>query len=397
MPTKEREPLDLRLAPSAVACWASAALGLGWSPARAFLAAGLLWVTGAGLLGAPGRVARTRRLAVVVTLLVAGAAMAAAGLRVDAVRAGPLRALASEGASVHLSGEVASDPVRKSGQFAPYALVSLTALSVTAHGLITEVRSPVLVIGEVSWLAVTYGQRVDAFGHLQEPDGPDLAAVLIASGSPAVTRQASWLQQRIAQIRDGLTEAASPLAPPERALLPALVDGDDSTMPEQTTADFKTTGLTHLLAVSGSNLTLVLGFVLFVARWIGVRGYCLAFVGAVGVVFFVLLARPQPSVLRAAAMGLVAMAGLTSGSRTRGIRVLCVAVVALVALDPWLARSVGFILSSLATVGILLLAPAWRDQLDRWMPRAVAEAVAVPLAAQIVCTPVIAVISARSV
>ncbi len=395
MSAMQREPLDLRLAPSALACWGSAALGLGWSPSRAFTTAALLWVAGAVLLGVRRGVSGRRRLGVVVILVVAGSAMAVAGLRVDAVRAGPLGALASEGASVHLSGQVVSDPVRKEGQFAPYVLVSLTAASVTSRGQTTQVRSPVLVIGEVSWLEVTYGQRLEAFGHLQKPDGPDLSAVLIASGPPSVTDQAGWVQRRVAQIRAGLTEAGTPLGPAERALLPALVDGDVSAMPEQTTADFKTTGLTHLLAVSGSNLTLVLGFVLFVARWLGVRGHGTAFVGAIAVVFFVLVARPQPSVLRAAAMGVVALAGLASGSRARGVRVLCIAVVGLVALDPWLARSTGFILSTLATVGILVLGPIWRDLLERWMPQALAEAVAVPLAAQVVCTPVIAAISGQ--
>lgn len=321
--------------------------------------------------------------------------MAAAGLRVDAVRAGPLGALALEGASVHLSGRVVSDPVSKQGTFAPYTLVSLTVDHVIARGLTTQVHSPVLVIGDQGWLDVRYGERVDAFGHLQAPDGPELAAVLIAAGSPVVTEPAGWVEKGVAQVRDGLAEAAAPLAPAERALLPALVDGDVSAMPEQTRADFKATGLTHLLAVSGSNLTLVLGFVLLVAKWLRVRGYALGLVGAVAVVFFVLLARPQPSVLRAAAMGLVALAGLSSGSRARGIRMLCVAVIGLVALDPWLARSLGFILSTLATAGILVLSPGWRDLLSRWMPRPLAEAVAVPLAAQVVCTPVIAAISGQ--
>jgi competence protein ComEC len=337
---------------------------------------------------------RARR-AVIVALVVAGAAMAVAGLRVDAVRAGPLRSLAAEGASVRLTGQVVSDPARKEGQFAPYVLVSLTATSVTNAGTVTHVRSPVLVIGGVGWLRVAFGEDVEAFGHLQAPDGPDLAAVLVAAGRPSIVQPASWLQHRVAQVRSGLSEAASPLAPSERALLPALVDGDASEMPKQTTADFKTTGLTHLLAVSGSNLTLVLGFVLLVARWVRVRGYGLALVGAVAVVFFVLVARPQPSVLRAAAMGVVALSGLASGPRARGVRVLCVAVVGLIVLDPWLARSVGFILSTLATVGILVLAPIWRDRLARWMPRLCAEAIAVPLAAQIACTPVIAGISGQ--
>ena len=94
--------------------------------------------------------------------------------------------------------------------------------------------------------------------------------------------------------------------------MPALVDGDDVGMPVELQEDFRTAGLTHLLAVSGSNLTLVLGFVMLVARWCGVRGRGYVVVGIASVIFFVLLARPEPSVLRAAAMGSVvlALAGL---------------------------------------------------------------------------------------
>ena len=59
-------------------------------------------------------------------------------------------------------------------------------------------------------------------------------------------------------------------APPDaRALVPALVVGDDQQMSEQVVEDFRTCGLTHLAAVSGTNLTLVVGFLLLVARWAG--------------------------------------------------------------------------------------------------------------------------------
>ena len=58
------------------------------------------------------------------------------------------------------------------------------------------------------------------------------------------------------------------------------------------------TGLTHLLAVSGTNLTLVVGFLLVLARWCGVRGRWNHLVGAVGIIGFVLLAGTEPSVLR---------------------------------------------------------------------------------------------------
>jgi competence protein ComEC len=118
-------------------------------------------------------------------------------------------------------------------------------------------------------------------------------------------------------------------------------------------------------------------------------------VGAAGVVGFVLLARTEPSVLRAAVMGTVALVGLGHDGRQRGLRALGVAVLVLVLVDPGLATSVGFALSVLATAGILVVAPGLRDALGRWLPRWLAEAVAVPLAAQLACTPVVAAISGQ--
>jgi competence protein ComEC len=147
--------------------------------------------------------------------------------------------------------------------------------------------------------------------------------------------------------------------------------------------------------VSGTNLTLVVGFVLVLARWAGVRARGLVVVGALGVVGFVLLARTEPSVLRAAAMGSVALIGMGSNGRERGVRALGVAVLVLLLFDPWLALSLGFALSALATAGILFLAPPWRDALASWLPRWAAEAVAVPFAAQLVCTPMVAAISGQ--
>src|SRR5690606_10389040 len=69
------------------------------------------------------------------------------------------------------------------------------------------------------------------------------------------------------------------------------------------------------------------------------------------------------------------------------------AVLGLMAWDPWLATTVGFALSVLATAGILLLAPGWVEVMERWLPRWAAQAVAVPLAAQVACTPIVAGIS----
>ncbi len=187
-----------------------------------------------------------------------------------------------------------------------------------------------------------------------------------------------------------------PIVPPtSAALVPALVDGDDAGLSAGLEEDFRTTGLTHLTAVSGTNLTLVVGFLLVVARWCRVRGRWLYAVGAVGIVGFVLLARTEPSVLRAAVMGSVGLLALGGNGRNRAIRALGVAVLVLLLVQPRLAVSAGFALSVLATAGIVLLAPGWRDSLARWLPRWLAEAIAVPAAAQLACTPLVAAISGQ--
>ena len=177
--------------------------------------------------------------------------------------------------------------------------------------------------------------------------------------------------------------------------MPASSSGDDSGLDPALADDFRTTGLTHLLAVSGTNLTLLVGFVLVVARWVGVRGRWTYAVAAFGIVGFVLIARTEPSVVRAAAMGTVALVGMGSNGRERGSRCLGVAVLGLLLVVPGLAVSAGFALSVLATGGILFLAPAWRDALRTWLPRWAAEAVAVPLAAQVACTPVVTALSGQ--
>ncbi len=403
-----REPLDLRLAPIALAAWGTAALGLGWSPDRAVVGALVLLSLGGVVAfiehrrrrSAPRRVRRRevrtgRRHLAAAVFIVAAAALAVSGLRTGAVTAGPIPELAVQQAQVSLKAAVISDPVRKQGTFAPYVLVRVRVSEVTGRGQTTKIRSPVLAIGDPTWMRLELGDRIEASGRLKPAQDGEVSAVLVGDEDPRVARSAGALDRVVGAVREGVKEAVSPLPLAERSLVPALVDGDDSGMPPDVAADFQTTGLTHLLAVSGANLTLVLSFVLVTARWCRVRARGLVIVGLIAVVFFVLLARPQPSVLRAAAMGVVALAGLSSGGRRRGVRALCLAVTSLVLLDPILARAVGFLLSTVATAGILLLAPHWRDCLARWMPRLLAEAIAVPLAAQLACTPAIAAISGQ--
>ena len=241
----------------------------------------------------------------------------------------------------------------------------------------------VLLLAGGAWLGALGGQLT---GGAVRAVG---VAVLVVAAA------ASWRAGRSCPARAAVREAAAGGPGASAALVPALVTGDDAALPEDVVTDFQVAGLTHLTAVSGTNLTLVVGFLLLVGGRLGVQGRARLVLGLFGVVGFVLLARPEPSVVRAAAMGTVGLLALGSGGRGSGSRALGVAVVVLLLVDPALAVSAGFALSALATAGILLVSPAFRDALATWAPRWLAEAVAVPTAAQLACTPLVAALSGQ--
>jgi competence protein ComEC len=311
------------------------------------------------------------------------------------VSGSPVARLAADGAVVSVTGTVASDPRRTEGPFGDVVLTRIDVKEVTGRGSTYALAVPVLVMGDDDWEDLPLGSTVRLIGRLSPSDGPDLAAVLGARGPPEVVAAPDVWWDGAAAVRSAVRDAVAHRPDDQRVLVPALVDGDDAGLDPALADDFRTTGLTHLLAVSGTNLTLVVGFLLVLARWGGVRGRWLYAVGAAGIIGFVLLARTEPSVLRAAVMGTVALFAMGTNGRQRGTRALGVAVLALLLVAPGLAGSVGFVLSVLATGGILLLAPGWRDALARWLPRWAAEAIAVPAAAQLACTPVVAAISGQ--
>ncbi|WP_316932296.1 ComEC/Rec2 family competence protein [Nocardioides marmotae] len=380
--------VDVRMPLLAAAVWL-AGLAAQLLPLPALAAVAVVATAGAAAV-----VVRRRDLATTVAAvaLVAAAVGCSAAVRVEQTRAGPVADLARERAVVTVTGTVVADPRPVEGRFADRVLTRLEVREVTGRGASTRLRTRVLVLGDDPWADVRLGSTVRAGGRLDTVDGPDLAGVLIAGDPQVLAGPGPWWRGAD-EVRASIRDAVEHRPPAQAALVPALVTGDDQLLDAEVEEDFRTTGLTHLLAVSGTNLTLVVGFLLLLARWCGVRGRGMYVVGALGILGFVLLARTEPSVLRAAVMGSVALLALGVHAWQRGFRALGVAVVVLLLVQPGLATSPGFALSVLATAGILVLAPVWRDAMARWLPRWVAEAVAVPLAAQIACTPVVAALS----
>ncbi|AKJ13230.1 membrane protein [Streptomyces incarnatus] len=263
-----------------------------------------------------------------------------------------------------------------------------------------------------AWLGLLPSTRLRVGGRLAPvpAGGERTAAVLRVRSRPAprIVAGPSGPQRLAGRLRAGLRQATDGLPGDARALLPGLVVGDTSRITPELDEAFKETDLAHTLAVSGSNLTVLLALLIGppgLARLAERRGLAprlglslratALFAGAL-TSGFVVVCRPDPSVLRAAACGAVALLALATGRRRSLIPALATAVLLLVLYDPWLARSYGFLLSVLATGALLVLAPGWSEALRRRrVPPRLAEALAAAAAAQAVCAPVTAVLSAR--
>lgn len=444
---RQEGPVDLRLVPPALAAWAGAALAVG-APGR-WTAVGVVLCVGAALLllavpGLPplriahaagtdpadargGTAAGRRRLhttAAAAVLLCAAAGAASAGLHSASARQGPVPGLAGQFARIEAEITLTSDARRtfprvRGDRSTPASLLldaEITRLT-RPDGTATRLRTPVLVVvtpgrATAQWQQLLPSTRLRIGGRLAPPlhDGERAAAVLRPDGKgpPRITGPPTRLQRTAGGLRAGLRAATEGLGPDARALLPGLVVGDTTRVTPELHDAFRATDLTHLMAVSGANLAILLvlligppGSALRVERGglaprLGISLRMTALLGGGLTLAFVLVCRPEPSVLRAAACGLITLLAIGTGRRRTLIPALAAAVLLLVLYDPWLARSYGFVLSVLATGALLTIAPRWSEALQRRrMPPRLAEALAAAAAAQAVCSPVVVLLASR--
>ncbi|NJQ04824.1 ComEC/Rec2 family competence protein [Streptomyces lonarensis] len=418
---KSREPqaLDLRLVPPAISAWVAAALGLELPTGSTTLLVVATWL---GVLALAVPALRTRRaLTVTATLamLAAAAGGTSAALHSAAARSGPLPLLAEREALVEVEVTVTGDPRMarpKPGAWTRPLLITATAdLLTTAEEGSTEIRTPTLLIvsqPDEAWQRLLPTTRLKLTARAAPPtgSGADIAAVLFVRGAapPQTIGDPTTVQRLAGALRERLRMAVAGLPDDPKGLLPALIVGDASQVPDDLDEAVRATDLTHMIVVSGAHLSLLLAVVIgtpttasraerggIVAR-LGLPLRATAVIGGAVVIGFVILCRPGPSVLRAAVCGAIALLAVATGRRRSLLPALAAAALLLILYDPTHAQSFGFLLSVLATAALLIIAPKWSLALQRrGAPPRLAEGLAVALAAQLVCAPVVAVFSAR--
>lgn len=392
---------ELGTAPAAVVVWALAILGT-QAGAAAAVAAGVLLLVGvltAILLGA-GTSWRGPLTAHLTLVLLAVMVLIPALHRQEAARSALQEA---EGAVVELPLRLASEPeAPRSGP--DWARTGLQARARTLRGpaelgaerTVLPAAVPVLLRvedGAAEALAgVGDGQVVIVRGTLRDADG--LLVLRARAVTPAATAGPGGAAQQLRRdLRLGLRERTAALPADEAALLRGMTTGDTHGLSRDAEEAMRRAGISHLVAVSGANIALVIAAVLVPLLLLGVprRPRLLAAIVLGGA--YVALVGDEPSVQRAATMALPMLLARLAGVRASPIACLAVAVALWSVLDPVTAASVGFLLSASSTGAILLAARPLARALHRAarerIPVSAALVLTVPLVAQLVCTPVL--------
>lgn len=385
-----KEP-DLRLIPVAVGVWCAAIIAL-YLPA---LIGGVLAAMSLPVIWWFRR--KKSKLAIFISVLAIGCF---AGFAVTSFQVAVRDSIASTDLVQHTSTATVTATLTDDPRRLPNQRDTMYLIPVTIHELKAKDRSIKTSVEGIifasqhtkNWAKLLPGQSIKAQGRISPPrDEPKLTAIILSSqGMPSKQGEPPWWQTVAGDLRSGLRQACAPLPAEPAGLIPGLVLGDVSGLDGQLAQDFQDTGMTHLVAVSGSNLVIVTGAVVLLANACGAGRRVKVVLGIAAICGFVVLVRPSPSVLRAAVMSGIGLLMLLSRRRGSAIAVLSATVIALILFDPGLSCDLGFALSVLATGGLVMLANRWATAWQRrgW-PAWLALAIAVPLAAQVAVTPVL--------
>ena len=235
--------------------------------------------------------------------------------------------------------------------------------------------------GAFDYPAYLASQGIFLEGWTQEP----VEALATPHGSrilAAVFRVRALLLQRI--------DAAMPAA--EAGLLKATVLGDRSGLTPEMNRAFLDSGTFHILAISGLNVSLLAGGLFAMLRLARASPRLAACASAILVTFYAALAGASASVIRAAVMADVYLLAIVLDRRADLLNSLALSALAILWWNPRFLQDVGFQLTFLATLGIILVVPRCeRGLASVWRPlRWVIESVAITVAATAITLPILA-------
>jgi competence protein ComEC len=189
---------------------------------------------------------------------------------------------------------------------------------------------------------------------------------------------------------------------PESALLNGILIGDDNDMPTALVESFRKTGTSHIVAISGFNVSIVIALVVpALSRLINKRRAALVAIPAI--IAYTLLVGASASVVRASIMAIIALIGQALWRRGFTLNSLAAAAFFMLAYDPDTLFDGGFQLSVMATLGLVLYADRLQDAIQRWLnlrlrsewaekiTNILADILLITLAAQITTLPLILV------
>lgn len=301
-----------------------------------------------------------------------------------------------------------------------YANLRVRAEHLTlSDGVTLPVHGTVLVNAPL-YPQAHYGDRIVVRGSLEEPPVFDTFSykdylarqnihTLLRRAEVAIIapHQGNPVLDALFRFKDyALARLLAILPEPQASLQAGILLGVESGIPDSLDAAFAATGTSHIVAISGFNITIIAGVFAQLARRVGGRR-TEAWLALTGVGVYAVLVGGSAAVLRAAFMGGVVIFARLSERRIHGPTSLAAAALAMTLLDPWVLWDVGFLLSFAATAGLIFytepLTCVFRRGLARFTSPERAErlvgllsdALIVTLAAQITTTPIILAIFKR--
>ncbi len=229
----------------------------------------------------------------------------------------------------------------------------------------------------------SYAKYLSARGYLFTIRYPTVELLERGKGNPAFAAIYAFKARFLDRLSQMIPE-------PQNSLLAGILVGARRAIPDDVQDDFRAAGLSHIVAISGYNISIITRLMAdFFRRRFG-RTIALA-VSLLGVAGFVVMTGAQASVVRAAAMGMVAVLGSVVGRPSRAYALLLLAAAAMVAYNPrLLVYDLGFQLSFAATLGLIMLADTFFERFV-FLPKflGLRETLAATLAAQLFVLPML--------